>query len=596
MNTFVEEMQKQLITALNRLKSHTGEIYGSLAENYPKLLSEMQGNFENAKNSSSFLLDTDRGRKKNSDIGIIINNTRNIINELDRKYSEINKQSSSILDKLNETFSYITNMSEIINSIKEDSIELELISLNAMTVAIKAGKAGGAFSYITEELKRLSSATITFTDELSLRGDSLLKRFGAFSESINRIHNSQNQLFSQFTEKLNISFEKYYSGVQKIAKTIEELSIQAESILQPLMDIMQEIQRQDIIRQSVDHVIISLENLKDNNQFETVDQLLDELSFLQNLPDLCSTLLDDIKAQIETSLDIFLNKTKEVQNKIDSLEINRKTFITEELSIYAFNTDSLHSRFSSSMKIIEELINDVETLYKSKAAIQNESRLILQEMEEMEDRFTYSNKLITRFQNINVASRIEIAKQAVLADMKETVKEMTNLTSGIEANAERALAMTRDFTEATELSIRDYYDSFKLEEKFIAFFKEEITASYSELNSSKEKIEQTINNFSVFTEKFFNLFTRSSKDLKELKILISDISDFKKKLREIKERSKIKMETNLKKIQKTEWVIHNERIQDIIKQFTILAHKKSAADLAGFKVEEGTDNGDITFF
>ena len=44
------------------------------------------------------------------------------------------------------------------------------------------------------------------------------------------------------------------------------------------------------------------------------------------------------------------------------------------------------------------------------------------------------------------------------------------------------------------------------------------------------------------------------------------------------------------------WEIKNNKLKEIIKQFTITSHKETAGKIAGFQVEAGHDAGEITFF
>ena len=42
--------------------------------------------------------------------------------------------------------------------------------------------------------------------------------------------------------------------------------------------------------------------------------------------------------------------------------------------------------------------------------------------------------------------------------------------------------------------------------------------------------------------------------------------------------------------------IKDDKFKDLIKKFTITAHKEAAGKIAGFEVEAGSAPGDITFF
>ena len=55
---------------------------------------------------------------------------------------------------------------DIILGIKDESENMEVISLNAMVVSIRSGKEGQAFSYITANLKQSSKRLIKQSDAL----------------------------------------------------------------------------------------------------------------------------------------------------------------------------------------------------------------------------------------------------------------------------------------------------------------------------------------------------------------------------------------------------------------------------------------------
>ena len=63
-----------------------------------------------------------------------------------------------------------------LEDIRNNSEELELISLNAMVISIKSGDKGRAFSCITENLKRLSASMISLSNELMLEEKKLLEK------------------------------------------------------------------------------------------------------------------------------------------------------------------------------------------------------------------------------------------------------------------------------------------------------------------------------------------------------------------------------------------------------------------------------------
>ena len=46
----------------------------------------------------------------------------------------------------------------------------------------------------------------------------------------------------------------------------------------------------------------------------------------------------------------------------------------------------------------------------------------------------------------------------------------------------------------------------------------------------------------------------------------------------------------------TSWDLHDDRLKELIKHFTIAAHKEEAGQIGHFGVESGVESGEITFF
>jgi hypothetical protein len=91
-------------------------------------------------------------------------------------------------------------------------------------------------------------------------------------------------------------------------------------------------------------------------------------------------------------------------------------------------------------------------------------------------------------------------------------------------------------------------------------------------------------------------FELSRKELDNTSQLIHEIELIQKKLVTIMDQADMGFQDVLARTGKTEWVIRDERLQQVIQRFTIFSHKKLAADLAGFEVESGVKAGEVTLF
>jgi hypothetical protein len=588
---YSETLQEELIEPLNQLIRDTEKIYLRFGEEFPALQEEMEKSLQQSADFSSDMKD-DR-KSGTGDIDSAIEETSKAIEDGIGTFSKMSDRDRVLFKELDEGISHLGSLDQMIANIKEDTIEMELISLNAMTVALKAGQAGQAFSYITDELQRLSTRTRNLTETISRRGEDLLNVFKDYRGSVEEIRQFQDRLSEEFKNKLVSSFESFKGDVGKTISVLHSISNSSREIRKPLTRIMQEIQLQDIIRQSADHVILSLREFRDIDEDASTELILDELSFLELLPDLCTVLLDDIQENIMQSLKVFRENSQTAEGIIQKAEKDRDDFVSSAL---ASGEDNLDKSFEESTQMIAQLIEDLERSIALKEDLTSRSKHLVKEVFSLEEDFKTFTTIINRFHSIDVASRIEVAKQKVLQQMSGTVEEMTNLTTKIENDVTEALTATKDFIQGINKTVMEFAGRFQQDEAFVSSFRSQIKEHYQSLFDSRDSLSKEIAGFSVFSNKFISLFENTSENLTDLEILIEDIEKIKEKLRGVKAKAREHKEPILEEKGKDSWEISNNKLRDIIKRFTIFTHKKTAGELGGFNVEEGAEAGEITFF
>lgn len=619
------DLRDELIVALQQLITHTEEIYLNLAKQYPMLLSEMDRSLERssglaaqfgearaagpvrARGTRTLARRADRG----ASLAALITQTRELIASGSATFQRMHARDEALFSALDEGIRKLSSLDTVIGRIKEDSIEMELISLNAMTVALKAGSAGRAFSYITEELKRLSSRTISLTEEITNRGEQLLRLFHDFRSSLSEIKEFQENLFGNLRGKLDSSFRDVQEGIARASTALSSVSDRSAGIRKPLHAVMEEIQLQDIIKQSIDHVIISLRELSSASAFETTEERLDELAFFQQLPDLCHSLLEDVAHKIDRSMSVFRKEIGTARSVIHDVEQERNQFVRGALGKSGSDRtnghhtetnhpggveESLDALFERSTGVLRSLLSDLSRSMTMKEQLAERSRGLMNEVSRLEEGFKSFAIVINRFHSIDIASRIEVVKQSVLQKMSGTVDEMTILTERIERDVNESLDSIKVFIKTISETVTEFRKVFQDEQEFVARFEKNIRTGYDQLFQEKNGLIDTISGFSLFTGNFLSLFDTTSQDLNRLEVLLTDIAQIRSELDEIKRLTRSEMEPLLQRKGVTSWKIGNQKLQEIITRFTIFTHKKRAGDLAGFDVEEGAESGTVTLF
>ncbi len=618
METLDVALRDELVDTLSILIANTEEIYLALGKSYPALIEELEKSLAHTASVIARFEMSDgavpgqrayRGNGRYSEIRAtagmaeLIADTRQVIDSGNKNLELTHQDDGKLFASLDQAIGRLSSLDQVIARIKEDSIEMELISLNAMTVALKAGSAGRAFSYITEELKRLSARTIALADRIAGRGEDLLDMFRGLRGSLEEVQTFQNRLFGEFSARLARSFDDFESGVTQSIRILSDIGRQSTLVRDPLMAIMEGIQLQDVVKQSIDHVIISLKELTEPQGLPNTEERLDELTFLQTLPDLCHALLDDVTVRLEQSASGFRNNLDNARSLIDDVESKRAEFVSSVVDSGlrggkkgASEAASVTRVFEQSIEMLHSLLADLDRSVSLKANLVERSRALMNEVSDLEDDFRAFSVLINRFHSIDIASRIEVVKQAVLQKMSGTVEEMTALTGRIEKDVNESLDSTKSFIKSVSGTMTAFRKTFQDEESFAATFAHDLRRRYDELSIGKNELVETIAGFSLFTGTFLTLFGSTSKDLDRVGTVLNEITNIHRKLDEIKERAAKERAALLRAKNLDDWKLRSRRLQSIIRRFTIFTHKRAAGQLGGFEVETGVEAGTVTLF
>jgi len=591
----INSIRDQLIKKLNQLVQHSEEIYLNLGRDFPQLLNELD---ESVRVSSSSVENLKSRNGSFDSIDGIIDEGNNIIDDFNNSFTSMYSRDGELFEIIKRGISEMGTLHKVINEIKEGSIEMELISLNAMTVALKSGTAGKAFSFITDELKKLSAQTIKLTDELTVNGSKQLTSFEKFGAKVEEARENQDKLTENIDNHLKSSFSTASKGLKESAEMMSSLSGSSLEVKEPLMRIMQEIQLQDIIRQSIDHIHISIEEFKIFDESWTAEERLDELSFRKMMPDLCFSVLEDVKTEINASYEIFNSNSRKVKTILDSLDKERVDFLESALNSTSSENFNIISLKKESNNKINALIKEVNNSVKLRLEISKEGITLLKDITILKRQFESFEPILTRFHNIIVASRIEVAKQIALVDMKDTVIKMSQLTDSIEDDITQALDTIKHFLKTTEGVINNYSSIIHREMPGLKSLIGRTSDNQNELSNLTDTMIDCLTGFRIFTGKFLDLFNNTDESKKKLLDLINFINDTSSLLHSIKKSAEAEMfeiQGN-KGIQN--WTIQNERLNNIIEKFTIFTHKKTASDLAGTAVEseEIAESGEVTLF
>ncbi|WP_319416213.1 methyl-accepting chemotaxis protein [Marispirochaeta aestuarii] len=597
MNVLQESTRQELAGKLNDLIETTEAVYTHIAEEYPKMLQEFDSGFTDADRQIS-LIAAEGGNGLDA-LHMIMDNTKGCIQQTHSSFSSLSSSDNSLLDMLKQSIKRLDTLEELIAAITFNTEEMELISLNAMVVALKAGQEGGGFSHVTDELRRISAKTISEAKNLTTEGKQIQSYFEEVQRTADMITQEQDRIFYSFGDKLFSYFSTIEERLTRIVNFFKTLRTRADDIRQPLIRMMEAVQTQDIIRQTVDQISITLDKIQSiddsHNGNGREDWLLDELTFLEQVANLGSYLLENIAAAITENSETFVSSIEEVKKAVETIEHERDIFISRQIEGES-RDDGIYDLFHQSENELGAMLKNTRKVPKLKQNMRTTNSAFLGRIQGLEEGFQKFTTLVGRFRNIHVAARIEVAKRQILKGMQSTVQEMRNLTDRIFSDVESALETTKEFIETAQEAEEGFRDSYRQETDLVSSFTLEIQRLYGKLKDTNDEIVRTMQGFTLFNLKFRELFGSTDADRERL----AGLSQQARSIMEIFERTahsaaarkaQILNERGLEK-----WEIREQRLQEIVNQFTIYAHKARAGEIGGFSVETGTQEGAVTFF
>jgi len=582
MHIDVEGRISALIAETDRIEGESEGVYLELGRLFPRLASEMALSASNAERSlkgfdalSSEGLGGRRG----------ISSMRDFAADSSSFFRRLHEGDSSFLATINESIERLGSLEEIITRVRSDSEEMEIISLNAMTVALKSGSEGKAFSVITDELKRLSGRTIALTEDVTGRGRSLLESFGKLRASLGELDEFQSGFFAELDATLSGGFDSIERSAVGAAAFFGELLARARGVREPVTRVMQEIQHQDIVRQSLQHVGISLRealSASGEARMATAGSApgtaaeAEARSFVAAVAELSGALVDDVVGKLESSASSFGQDMSDVRAIVSRCERERSDFLVgADASLTAVDS----ARFTEgSARYLER-----------KRSVIAAARRLSDQVKGLDDSFKTLAGLLSRFQNIVVASRIEVAKTRALVGVSTTVQGMIQLTDRIESDVASAMETTKTFIRAASAAIGEYAAAEGGADDRLTSTLGRIESDIGSLDEARISARKAVDGFSLYTADFIVLSREAADLVGQLRSLSGRLGAVRAELGSLKDelRSGLGPES---------LELHNDRLRTMVERFTIFTHKKAAGEIGRFEVEEGAQAGEVTLF
>ena len=578
-NAGFEALCRSVTESLDTVSSETEKVYGQMGEKFPVMVRELEFTFgrQESQNSLAHL-------------------TQELLDEIrNHEAASVSAQgrTQQNLSRLEEQVGSLGKLEVCVDDIREDSILMELLSLNAMVIAAKAGESGRAFSVITNELQQIASRSKDLTDEISRREANLDRIFSEFGDEWTKGESRERLALSEFIAPIKAVFGELKAGEARLLEGSERIQARAIVVKDPLVKIMVEIQNQDRIRQSIEHVTVSLQELARSSEEQPLEVRLDEITYLAVLPDLSVQVLDEVSEQIRDNRNSFQKSLNDAARLIDGLEKERRDFVDAHVRT---GPGSLALTFARGEKLFTDYFHQTASLMRTREGLVRKGTQLQKNVGEMAETLHHFEELSASFRNVDLASRIQVARHSQLIAMRDNASSMTSLPQKIDRDVGRTMATATAFATSILALFEDFQaqftEGFQTAERFVAVGRRSVVR----IQETQQSLIQSVEGSRLFTDRFTEQFDRTQRDLSNLDGLLQTVATQRSRLLALKEQ--VQDEKNRLMAEKgvSEWKLEKGKLKAIVDGFTIFTHKKFLADLGDFEVEQAADAGEVTLF
>lgn len=293
----IAAFSQQLAASSQEVSSATEEVSAS-TENITSdimLLKDYTDNMNNTVEQMNTLMENtvkflNKAKDVNEEFMNLMNSETQMIQNSTDNFSNMEKSVENIKIFIDDFIGQVKNIQSSVDSIKKVHKKIELLSLNAAIEAARAGKEGGGFAVIAEEIRTLSSRSSEASKNIEGIMDEVIS-------NIRQLHNLINESLQGFRHiqedwakvsdisiKVSSESENTYNETNNLSEGIRRIESQFEELSKLFKE----------IKIRIDNVVASSEQISSSNE-EITSQMEELTSSSQEL----SEKAQDIKGFVD---------------------------------------------------------------------------------------------------------------------------------------------------------------------------------------------------------------------------------------------------------------------------------------------------------
>ena len=327
------------------------------------------------------------------------------------------------------------------------------------------------------------------------------------------------------------------------------------------------------------------------------NEQLDNISFEISVFELAEKILTDINQQLLDSSKIFKDNWSIVTEILSKVESSRKNYIAMFIENSSESNDkNLIAKLTDAENKYSNMIEEFLTYQQSQKNMCADCKIITKKVLSMHEIFEVLEPIIAQLHHVRILQEIEVSKNLAISTVKNSVDDMDKLITTAQSNLEQMDSNVDGFIDNIQTLLKNFTSTINENTEQMENLKKQKNSFFDNLHNSRLEISHTMHGFTVFPEDFTETCYKVAEKLENIESHSKIFAQIIEKYQDLvytksAEREKLFAEYNI-----TSWEIKNNKLKDLIQQFTITAHKETAGKIAGFQVESGFEAGEITFF
>ena len=490
----------------------------------------------------------------------------------------------------------------LIKDVEKKLRQVNQISLNSIIFSSKLGQKGVGFAVVSDFIHQTSVGLEKEFSNINNSLEDIVNWYTSFRKVIGEIIDNQTIAVRDYIKTLDAHFLEVIRFLSQVKGILSSLIDNTDYVLTPFQELMVLIQRQDIVRQSIENTVKCLQEIDAKYQeYHTLlkrnpldkTKILDHMVFVDRGMGLVEKLAEQMGEQLNTSLEEMSQITVDMLKGLHEVKDDAQ-LLTEYLSP---NTqlvnkegvvDSTFNSLCDYMAKFAIILKDISSLVQQATASNCSFEGIERNLEKVVKQVEALNK-------IKVLAKIELARMdlihndlaeqisLVADDVRQTVFKNYGTFITLKSNIEKDL---------------DYFDKIIINnQKQIDLALSDLDHSLDGLGYANRLINQAISALNKEICSFYEELSEISikiQSIQELQratnYLINDIKSFKGQIEEQKEHI-------FRTFEVEEWEEKDHELLELYKYLTGYMERFTVkAFLSADELDEGTSEGDLVLF